>query len=99
MRGPRPACDPSRMRPALVASVLFLLGCDGHAADDAGADAWVPDAGPSCTSLEWSPTSGTLSRWPEPALLAEDPTTETGRRLSFVPEDYPVLTTTLRGYR
>lgn len=83
----------------MVSVFLFLLGCGEGMPADAGADAQAPDAGPSCTSLDWSPTSGTLSRWPEPALLVDDPTTETGRRLSFVPEDYPVLTATLRGYR
>jgi len=86
-----------------LALALLLLGCDESAPTptDAGPtprDAGAPDAGPSCTSQVWSP-GGELTRWPEPALLVDDPTTETGLGVAFDIEDYPDLAATLRGYR
>lgn len=75
---------------------VLLVGCGELAAVDAGTR---PDAGPSCTTQDWSPTSGSITRWPEPALLIDDATTETGHRLRFLLDDYPVLAATLRGYR
>jgi len=84
-----------------LALCLLLLGCDDAPAVDAGPgtpDAGAPDAGPSCTSQDWAP-DGPLTRWPEPALLVDDATTETGYGLAFDLEDYPDLGATLRGYR
>lgn len=85
-------------RGALV--LLLLLGCDGPTGVDGGAgDAGPPDAGPSCTELVWAPGQGTLTRWPEPALLVDDATTETGLRLHFDENVYETLVGQLRGYR
>lgn len=84
-----------------LAFTLLLVGCDEATPVDAGPttrDAGAPDAGPSCTSQVWAP-GGALTRWPEPALLVDDPTTETGLGLAFDIEDYPDLAATLRGYR
>ena len=86
------------MQRALVIVFLFL-GCGESVAPDAGADAPMRDAGPSCTGADWSPTSGTITRWPEPALLVDDATTGTGVRLRFDLEDYAVLAATLGAYR
>lgn len=80
-------------------SILLLLACDAPAPSpdaDAGGGA---DAGPNCTVLAWDPDDGTLSRWPEPALLVSDPTTETGHRLRFDAADDPELAERLAGYR
>ena len=60
--GSRIAC----MRAATLL-LLFTCACDGGGVADAG-----PDAGPSCTVLDWDPGSGELTRWPEPALLADE---------------------------
>lgn len=76
--------------------VVLALGCDEPMSSP---DASVPpDGGPSCTVLNWDPTSGTITRWPEPALVVDDVTTETGVRLAFSPDDYPVLAGSLGGY-
>lgn len=90
------AALPSLLAPALA---LALGACDGGDAppDGAVSDAGV-DAGPSCTELTWDPASGSLDRWPEPDLLVDDATTETGVRLAFDPAAYPSLGATLRGY-
>ncbi|MCB9597499.1 MAG: hypothetical protein H6719_32560 [Sandaracinaceae bacterium] len=84
----------------LAGVALLAVGCDGAAEVDAGADdAGLPDAGPSCTEAIWDPAGGTLTRWPEPSLLVEDATTETGLRIRFDEADYPMLVGQLRGYR
>jgi len=80
-----------------IFAVVILLGCGGGETVDAGVD--ITDAGALCTAQRWSPESGSIDRWPEPALLVDDPTTETGRRLRMTLEEYPVLAATLRGYR
>lgn len=82
-----------------LAIVVLLLGCGESVVPDAGADAATRDAGPSCTAADWSPTSGTITRWPEPALIVDDATTETGYRLHFDLEQYAVLGATLGAYR
>lgn len=83
-------------------ALLFLVAltaCDApEIAADAGVDA-APDGGPTCTELSWDPASGALTRWPEPSLVVEDATTETGLRLRFDEEAFPELTRTLSGYR
>ncbi|MBX3273272.1 MAG: hypothetical protein KF729_23620 [Sandaracinaceae bacterium] len=79
-------------------AVVGALGCDGAGARDGGLeDAGLEDAGPSCTALIDEP--GGLPRWPEPALLVDDATTETGHRLRFDEAAYPDLVARLRGYR
>ena len=99
MRGEASACNHRRMRRALILGLL-VAACGEPSTDDAGVDAaFEPDAGLSCTELSWQPGDGTISRWPEPALLVDDPTTETGHRIAFDIDEYPTLAATLRGYR
>ena len=75
------------MRSPLLASLLLasllLLACDGAGDGDAGTADASPDAGPSCTVLRYDPASGSIERWPEPTLVVEDATTETGLRLRY----------------
>lgn len=83
---------------------LALGACDDASVGDAGLDGAAQgdaglDAGPTCTVLDWSPDGGGLTRWPEPRLLVDDATTETGQRLFFDEAVYPTLVRTLRGYR
>lgn len=73
-------------------------GSDSGTVDAGPADGGV-DGGPSCTVLDWDPAAPTLQRWPEPALVVEDATTETGLRLQFEESRYPDLTDRLSGYR
>jgi hypothetical protein len=83
-------------------AALFLLALSGCDAPGAPADAAVdaaPDGGPSCTELSWDPASGALTRWPEPALVVDDDTTETGLRLRFDADAYPDLSRRFAGYR
>ncbi|MGE0785291.1 MAG: hypothetical protein AB7S26_06370 [Sandaracinaceae bacterium] len=82
-----------------VLTVGGLVGCDDGVATDAGTDAGMPDAGPDCTEVVWTPDAPTLWRWPEPTLAMSDPTTETGIRLHFEESRYMELTNRLRGYR
>ncbi len=70
---------------------------DGGADGGDGGDAMV-DAGPTCTDLMYSTTDGELTRWPEPALLVDDPTTVTGKRVQFLAEDYPTFSDRLSGF-
>ena len=87
------------MSRALLFSLVALTACDAPAAPaDAAIDA-APDGGPTCTELSWDPASGALTRWPEPALVTGDATTETGLRLRFEEEAYPDLTRRFAGYR
>lgn len=92
------------MRSASLLALLLLGACDAPVAPsdgggDGGTDAGPPDGGPSCTVLDWDPSAGGLTRWPEPALIIDDATTETGHRLRFDAEDYPDITARLAGYR
>ncbi|GAB4203677.1 MAG: hypothetical protein OHK0013_18020 [Sandaracinaceae bacterium] len=98
----------------LLASTLVLAACpDTVAPDDAALpDASTHDAlighdaaslvdayvDPPCTTSLEDPDDGRITTWPEVALLADDPTTETGHRLSFDPARYPALVPTLGGY-
>lgn len=81
-------------------ALACLLGACGpsvstpDAATDAGSD-----AGPSCTVLDWDPASGELTRWPEPALVVDDASTETGYRLRFDETAFAATARVLAGYR
>ncbi|AKF06885.1 hypothetical protein [Sandaracinus amylolyticus] len=79
---------------------LVALVCAGCEASDAMlTDAGAPvDAGPACTELLYERDGTSITRWPEPALLVDDATTETGRRLQFDPERYPDLVARLGSY-
>lgn len=87
--------------PLLAGSLVF--GCEGATAPvDASLDPSVDaglDAGPRCTVLDWDPASGSLTRWPEPAIVVDDATTETGLRLRFDEMLYPTTARALAGYR
>lgn len=88
------------MRVMFLGLAVLALGCgDDSSEPDAGSsdagmadagprgrDAGVPDAGPTCTTDKWRPGTGTLSRWPEPDLVVDDPSTATGARLVVEPE-------------
>ncbi len=75
-----------------------LLGCDDAVSTDAGVDAGLPDAGPSCTEPLFGPDAATLHRWPEPALLRERADTVTGLGLAFDADRFVDLAARLRGY-
>jgi hypothetical protein len=93
------------MRALFILFACFALvcfgGCDSASTSDDGgaADAGPPDAGPTCTVLEYTRGSGALSRWPEPSLAVADATTETGVRLHVDEATYGDLLGRLRGYR
>lgn len=78
--------------------LLTLIACDGATPIDAGVDGGG-DAGPTCTVLEWDPDNGLLSRWPEPEMLVDDATTDTGVRLEFDEARYAATAEALRNYR
>ncbi len=84
----------ARMRRLVLASALLSACGPSVSPADAG-----PDAGPSCTVLDWDPASGSLTRWPEPALVTADATTETGVRLHFDDALFSETTRVLAGYR
>jgi hypothetical protein len=97
------------MRPSLASSSLLLFlssilvacGDDSTVPADGGGmpgDAPMTDAGPSCTELVYDPTGGDLTRWPEPALVVDDPTTVTGIRLRYDPADFSELAINGTGY-
>lgn len=84
----------------MIAVVALATACDDESGGDAGMpDAGMTDAGPGCTEVLWTPEADTLQRWPEPALVVDDPSTETGVRLFFDEARYGTLTARLRGYR
>lgn len=81
-----------------LAWALAACDADGRAVSDAGAGDGGVDAGPSCTELLYEREGTSITRWPEPALVIDDPSTETGLRLHFDPDRYPELVTRLGGY-
>ncbi len=88
------------MRQGWLGAFVVLAACGSEAGPS---DAALPDggldAGPSCTTLLWNgDAGGGLERWPDPSLVVEDPTTETGVRLRFDPLRFPALTARLGGY-
>jgi hypothetical protein len=83
-----------RALPFAVVTFLSIAGCGGEASLDAG----MPDGGPTCTELSWDGRVGSISRWPEPLMLVDDATTETGRRIQFDPSSDPDLLRRLGDY-
>jgi len=84
---------------ALDLGALAGCGDDGSATvgDGGGGDGGV-DAGPTCTTLLWEPSSGAIDRWPEPALVVDDPATRTGKRLRFDPDEFPTIAEMSAGF-
>lgn len=83
-------------RPIGVALAALLAACGGDETviGDGGAD----DGGASCTELVYQADGTSITRWPEPALVIADSTTETGMSLRFDPERYPTLVARLGPY-
>lgn len=80
-----------------IAPLLALSACDESAPPpDGGPDDAGVDGGPTCTTTLYDGTG--ITRWPEPALLIDDATTETGRRLHFDADADPDLAARLGGY-
>ncbi|UJR80528.1 hypothetical protein [Sandaracinus amylolyticus] len=85
-------------RVALVALVCAACDAGETTITDAGLGDALVDAGPACTELLYERDGTSITRWPEPALLVDDATTETGRAVRFDPESYPDLAARLGGY-
>ena len=90
----------------VLAAVALCAACgdddassDGMPDGSVGQDAEIPlDMGPSCTELRWDPSSGEVDRWPEPLMLADDPATGTGHRLTVDAERWSVTFEALDAY-
>ena len=77
----------SSPRTALAVTLLLLAACGDD--DSVPSDGSVAvDAGEECAELIYSRESGDIQRWPEPRLLADDPTTATGKRFHAADDEW-----------
>lgn len=90
---------PSAKRIVVTAALALhaaTSGCDTTQPLDASTrDARPIDGGPTCTVALDDPA--TLTTFPDRALLTDDPTTETGRRLHYDPARYSDLSARMGG--